>query len=206
MLRIVAGEFRSRQLVQPDDEHTSRPYLNRVKESVFNLLRGWFEDASVLDLFAGVGTMGLEAVSRGASHVVLVERDQQVYSRLLENIEQLGCGDRAIPVQADALGQTALLRAERPVKVIFVDPPYAMMEEEIARSRVMEQVARCRQIIAEPGWLVLRSPLGPKTIDLTVAGFDGPEVHRYARDMRVLLYAPNEDQAPETAESADAEP
>src|SRR5262245_15938357 len=78
MLKIIAGEFRSRKLLTPDDGSVSRPYGARVKESIFNLLRGWFEGATVIDLFAGVGTMGLEAVSRGAARVFMVERDRHI--------------------------------------------------------------------------------------------------------------------------------
>ena len=67
MIKIIGGEYRSRKLLTPENESVSRPYGSRVKESLFNLLRGWFEGATVIDLFAGVGTMGLECASRGAA-------------------------------------------------------------------------------------------------------------------------------------------
>lgn len=82
MLQISGGEYRSRRLTSPPDAEVSRPYARRAREAVFNLLRGWFEDARVLDLFAGVGTMGLEAASRGAAAVVMVERDKPIGSTL----------------------------------------------------------------------------------------------------------------------------
>ena len=103
MLKIIGGEYRSRIIESPPDEAGQRPYLARIRESVFNLLRGWFEDARVLDLFAGVGTVGLEAVSRGAKTVLMVEKSPRTYKRLVANIEALGCGDRAIPMLGDAL-------------------------------------------------------------------------------------------------------
>src|SRR5690606_7638589 len=99
----------------PEGGDVTRPYVDRVKESVFNLLRGWFDEANVLDLFAGVGTMGLEAVSRGAANVLLVEQNRKVFKLLEENIRQLGCGDRAVAMLGDALGSICLLRAPRPV-------------------------------------------------------------------------------------------
>ena len=73
MLRIIAGEYKSRRLLSPPDASRSRPYTQRLKESVFNILRGRLDGANVLDLFAGVGTIGLEAVSRGARMVLMVE-------------------------------------------------------------------------------------------------------------------------------------
>lgn len=190
MLKILGGEHRSRILLSPDDDHVSRPYTSRVKESVFNLLRGWFEGARVLDLFAGVGTMGLEAVSRGAAQVVLVERDREIYELLRRNIENLRCEDHATAILADAMTPAVLIRAPKPVDVAFVDPPYPMMEDERTRAKVLEQVARLRDVMAEKSFIVLRSPLSSKRIDLRIEGFDGPEEHDYGHDMYVLLYAP----------------
>jgi 16S rRNA (guanine966-N2)-methyltransferase len=190
MLTIIAGKYRSRQLLSPPDGETTRPYLARVRESVFDMLRGWFEDASVVDLFAGVGTVGLEAISRGARHVVLVEQDRRVYQLLCENIERLGCRDRAVPVLGDALGLVWAPKVQTPVDLVFVDPPYQLMRETETRQRVLQQIERCRTLMADRCFVVLRSPQGPDEEDLAVAGFDGPEPHRYRRDQWVLLYQP----------------
>ena len=190
MPRIIGGEFRSRMLFSPRDEKVSRPYSDRVKETVFNLLRGWFEGARVLDLFAGVGTMGLEAVSRGAREVVLVERDRSIFRLLEQNISNLGCGDRARAILADALAPTTLMRISAPVEVVFLDPPYAMMEDESQRRRVLDQAARIAPILARPGFLVMRSPIEPGTDAWRLPGLDGPETHQFGREMNVLLYSP----------------
>ncbi len=190
MVRIIAGEYRSRQLLTVKKDATTRPFLSRVKESVFSMLHEWFEDARVLDLFAGVGTVGLEAVSRGASSVLMVERSAATFRILKKNIEQLGCGDRAKALLGDALGQTALLRAPRPVDLVFVDPPYTLMEDARSRQRVFDQIVRCREVMADRGFLVLRSPIGPDEIG-SFEGFRGPEPHRYRKDMWVLLYEPS---------------
>jgi 16S rRNA (guanine966-N2)-methyltransferase len=191
MIRIIAGEYRSRVLASPEDAETSRPYTSRVKESVFNLLRGWFEEgATALDLFAGVGTMGLEAISRGASHVTLVERDRAVGRLLRQNIEALGCEDRATVISGDALSPTVVTHARKPVDVIFVDPPYDMMLQAKSRQRVLDQIARCRSIMGEKGFVVLRSPIGTGAANFAIEGFDGPEAHDYSHEMHVMLYAP----------------
>lgn len=190
MIKIVAGEFRTRKLLVPADASISRPYTQRAREAVFNLLREWIEGASVLDLFAGVGSMGLEAVSRGAKSVLLVELDKEIFELLEQNIEALGCGDRAVAMRADAMGITALARAARPVDVVFVDPPYEKMKDETSRSRVLDLIGRCRDVMGGAGFVILRSPIGRDEAKLEVTGFEGPEAHKYGKDMWVLLYAP----------------
>jgi len=190
MVRIIAGEFRSRTLLTVPHDEATRPFLSRVKESVFSMLHEWFEEARVLDLFAGVGTVGLEAVSRGASAVLMVEKSPRTCQVLKKNIEQLGCGDRARALLGDALGRTCLLEAPRPVDLVFVDPPYAMMQEPRSRQRILDHAGQCREIMADKGFVILRSPIGPEDTELVIPGFNGPEPHRYRKDMWVLLYEP----------------
>ncbi len=187
MVRIIAGEFRSRQLMTIIDDESTRPFLSRVKESVFSMFHEWFRDARVLDLFAGVGTVGLEAISRGASQVLMVERNMRTYRVLKKNIEKLECGDRAKTLLGDALGQISLLQAPQPVDLVFIDPPYSMMYDPAVRRRVLDQMQRCRGIMGVKGFVILRSPIGPDLVE-TVEGFDGPEAHRYRKDMWVLIY------------------
>ena len=186
MIRIISGRYKSRMLESPVGEDVTRPYAARVKESVFNLLRGWFEDANVLDLFSGVGTIGLECVSRGAASVLMVEQDRRIVEYLRHNISELGCSDQAEAMHADALAPTCLSRAPAPVDVVFMDPPYAMMSKEAQRVRVLRQASACRSVMKTGGFLVLRSPTDQ--FETALEGFDGPEVHQYASDMFVLLY------------------
>jgi 16S rRNA (guanine(966)-N(2))-methyltransferase RsmD len=189
MVRIIAGEYRSRQLLTVDDELGSRPYLDRVKESVFGMLHEWFQGARVLDLFAGVGTVGLEAVSRGAASVLMVEKSVKTFRVLRSNIEALGCGDRARALLGDALGPGCLASAPRPCELVFCDPPFELMHDKRRRARVLEQLARCRGVMAPRGYAVLRSPLGPEDLG-AIPGLEGPEAHRYTREMWVLIYQP----------------
>ncbi|HRP61954.1 MAG TPA: 16S rRNA (guanine(966)-N(2))-methyltransferase RsmD [Phycisphaerales bacterium] len=193
MPRIIAGEYRSRRLVAPDDDALTRPYTDRVKESVFNLLRGWFDGARVLDLFAGVGTMGLETVSRGAAKVLLVEQNRKVFKLLEDNIHALGCGDRAEAMLGDALGSACLLRAPKPVDIVFIDPPYEMMKRQDSRRRILGHVSRCTEVMGDHAFIVLRSPIDPEgaeSFEFSLPGLDGPEVHKHGSEMWVLLYQP----------------
>lgn len=195
MLRIIAGELRSRPLATPTGRDRTRPMGSRTREAVFNVLRGWFEDAAVLDLFAGVGTLGLEAVSRGASRVWLVEQDREVHDLLRRNVESMGVADRVQLVRADALGEVALATIDRPLDVVFMDPPFELVRTAEGLDRVLAQAARCRERMKPRSFLVLRLPEiegdGP-----VIPGFAGPEHRQYGAEQHVLLYCP---QAPEQA-------
>lgn len=201
MPKIISGDFRSRILLTPDGEDRTRPMTARVKESLFAMLHGWFKGARVLDLFAGVGTVGLECVSRGASEVVMVERDRDVFRYLAHNIETLKCGERAIAIQADALGPTALARSPKPVDLVFMDPPYALMVDPATRKLVMDQAARTLGLFAPKGFLILRTPIDLVEEERAIPGFKGPESHQYKDDMFVYLYMPDRSA---DAERADA--
>ncbi|MDG2093670.1 MAG: 16S rRNA (guanine(966)-N(2))-methyltransferase RsmD [Phycisphaerales bacterium] len=188
MLQIISGNYRSRRLQTPADSSTTRPYAHRVKESVFNILRGRIEGGQILDLFAGVGTMGLEAASRGASRVLMVEQDRGIYQLLKSNVEELGCGDEVETLCGDALGSVSILRSPRPLNVVFVDPPFRMMQEEATRLRVLAQVERVAPLLADDGFIVVRSPGGTGPDELRVPGLVGPEVRNYGSNHQVLLY------------------
>ncbi|MCE9618901.1 MAG: 16S rRNA (guanine(966)-N(2))-methyltransferase RsmD [Planctomycetes bacterium] len=190
MLQVIAGEFRSRILKTPKDDALTRPMGSRTKEGLFNILRGWFEGARVLDLFAGVGTLGIEAVSRGASKVFMVEKDRKIHSLLRENIEALGCGERAVAVQADALGEAAISAAAPEVNIVLMDPPFALVETEEGLRQVLEQAARTRKLFLAKGFLILRLP-GVSNPPPAIAGFDGPEVRQYGAQQNLLLYMPH---------------
>lgn len=157
-MRIIAGEFRRRVLVTPRDKSITRPIPDRVKESLFSLLRGHCEGANVFDGFSGTGAIGLEAVSRGAARCLLVERDRAIFPILKENVESLGCEDRCTVLQGDALGAAALASAPRPLTLAFLDPPYPMVLDPTGFKRVMAQVAALVNILAPGGYVVLRTP------------------------------------------------
>ncbi|MEI7658425.1 MAG: RsmD family RNA methyltransferase [Phycisphaerae bacterium] len=157
-MRIIAGEFRRRLLNTPRDASVTRPIPDRVKESLFSILRGHCEGASVFDGFSGTGAIGLEAVSRGAQRCLLVERDRHIVEILRSNVELLGCGDRCTVLQGDALGAAALAAAPRPLTLAFLDPPYPLVEEIAGFRRVMAQVSSLVDILAPGGFVVLRTP------------------------------------------------
>jgi 16S rRNA (guanine966-N2)-methyltransferase len=129
-MRIIAGKFRSRQLLSPPSTIT-RPTADRARESIFNIINNLggckIEDATVLDAFAGSGALGLEALSRGAAHVTFLEKNLQAINILKENIASLDISSQCSVIQGDA---TRPPKAPHPMKLMFLDPPYDQTIEE----------------------------------------------------------------------------
>lgn len=125
-MRIIAGQFRGRKLAalgKGDERAHLRPTPDRVRESLFSLLASRLDlhGLGVLDLFAGTGALGLEALSRGAAEAVFVESGETGQRLIEKNIDTLGVGDRARLLTADA---TKLGPADRTFDLVFLDPPY----------------------------------------------------------------------------------
>lgn len=121
-MRIVAGTAGGRNLVTPDGDDV-RPTKDRVREAVFNSLNsyGWVEDRAFLDLFAGSGALGLEALSRGASRCTFVDNDRRSIAIVAQNVESLNFGAQATIRQGDAM---SLVATVEPHDVALLDPPY----------------------------------------------------------------------------------
>ncbi len=131
-MRVVAGTARGRPLVAPPGSQT-RPTTDRVREAIFNALwaRGAPGDAPVADLFAGSGALGIEALSRGATHATFVDRDRAALQAIRRNVETCGVADRATIVAGPVERWLDGLADERGADgggrfgVVFCDPPYA---------------------------------------------------------------------------------
>jgi 16S rRNA (guanine966-N2)-methyltransferase len=157
-MRVVAGSAKGRRLVAPAGEST-RPTSDRVRESVFNILAslGEIEGAEVLDLFAGSGALAIEALSRGASRAVLVERDPAALAVIDRNLAATGVGPAQV-VRRDAL---AYLGSNPPgFDIAFCDPPYGFEGWAPLLSAVPARlvVAESNRVVAPAeGWDVIRS-------------------------------------------------
>lgn len=124
MLRIIAGEWKGRRIKPPADARV-RPTADRVREAWMSIVREWLPGARVLELFAGSGALGLEALSRGAASADLVEIAPPSLRALRENVEALGAGDRVTIHRADAVRFVAGLEAGA-YDICFADPPYGL--------------------------------------------------------------------------------
>ena len=123
MMRIITGSARGTHLYTLEGDAT-RPTSERAKEALFSMLQDAVRNARVLDLFAGSGQLGLEALSRGAAHAVFVDGAKKAVEIVRRNAERTHLQDKARIVSADAL---AFLRGcrEQPFDLVFLDPPYA---------------------------------------------------------------------------------
>ena len=117
-MRVITGSARGRKLRTPENDDI-RPTTDNVKEAVFNIIQFDVEGRRVLDLFAGTGQLGIEALSRGAAEAVFVDRDREAVKIVKENLK--ACSLQAQVRQEDAL---SALRREEKFDLIFVDPPY----------------------------------------------------------------------------------
>lgn len=123
-MRIIAGRARGRKILSPPTMET-RPTLDRVKESMFSMIQGYIPDAVVIDVFAGTGSLGLEAASRGAKECYLVDKSSVTFPVLKKNIENLGFTDFCTALNTDAYAALRNLNSRGKVfDLIFIDPPY----------------------------------------------------------------------------------
>ncbi|WP_145477950.1 16S rRNA (guanine(966)-N(2))-methyltransferase RsmD [Stenotrophomonas rhizophila] len=150
-VRIIGGKWRNTKLPVPLAPGL-RPSSDRVRETLFNWLMPWLGGARVLDLFAGSGALGLEAISRGAAQATLVERDAALARQLRESVAKLGAQGQVEVVQADALHWLA----QRPsglADIVFIDPPFGDGLWDAA-------LAGLGPHLAADAWLYLESPAG----------------------------------------------
>jgi 16S rRNA (guanine966-N2)-methyltransferase len=165
-MRIISGEKRGMLILSPKTEGT-RPVTDRVKESIFNVLQkyGSFGGAWAADLFSGTGSMGLEALSRGAEHVVFVESDYRVVAILKKNIEKGGWNERGRIVRANAFKVGAASLEERKFDFVFVDPPYAMSRDTGLESPIGGLLKLLGGQIAETGVVIVRTEREVELLD-----------------------------------------
>ena len=191
-MQILAGEFKGRKLLSPRAAGATRPITSSVKKSLFGMLGQSLPEATVVDLFCGTGTLGLEAISRGASQCFFAERDRAAAGRLGRNIETIGVGERCIIWRGDCFRGLAgrLSRIGEAVDIAFVDPPYAMARHWSDDGDDWRRAIECifvplAEHLAEDGTVVVRTDsagaIPPVVGDLVVR-----RVKRYG-DMVVSL-------------------
>ena len=136
-MRVIAGTARSMPLKTVKGMDV-RPTTDKTKETLFNVLQTDVPDSRFLDLFSGSGAIGIEALSRGASHAVLVEQDSKAADCILENLQFTKLIDRAELQKCDVLTALHRMEGQKPFDVIFMDPPY----DQGLERQVMEYLTR----------------------------------------------------------------
>ncbi len=180
-VRIIGGRWRGTRLPVADVDGL-RPSSDRVRETLFNWLQPKLSGARVLDLFAGSGALGLEAMSRGAAEALLVERDPSLAENLRAIVTRLQADTQAHVLRADAL---TLLRTplQGRFDVVFVDPPF---DSDLAGPTL----ALLPPWLAHDAWLYLERPLadgGIAVANLSAAGWQ-PYREDQTREVRYALY------------------
>jgi 16S rRNA (guanine966-N2)-methyltransferase len=160
-MRIIAGEHRGRRIEAPPGRDT-RPMLDRVREALFGTLGERILDARVLDLFAGTGSLALEALSRGATRARLIESDARTLRLLRENVRRLGLEERCEIASGDALAprlwRPRLEGAEPLYDIVFLDPPYPFVDHPGGRRALLDALERlAAEHLAPGGILVLHA-------------------------------------------------
>ena len=169
-MRIIAGSARSRTIQTPPGQDT-RPTLDRVRESVFNILQLRVRGARVLDLFAGSGAMSLEALSRGAESAVMVDHNRAAIACIRKNVETLRFQDSSRVIQADwRAAADMLLREQAEFDLVVLDPPYAMVE----LSEVTEKI---RPMLSKDAMLVIEHDI--RTMPHVADGYDAVDTRKY---------------------------
>lgn len=161
-MRIIAGRFRRRRLLTSPGTIT-RPITDRVKETLFERIDASLQNARIADVFAGTGTIGLEALSRGAQSAVFIEQDRAAFDLLLQNVATLSLADQTVCWRTDAVRSSYRPQgAEQfhPYDVVFFDPPYRMIERLREGSPLYKSLQRLARpaVSSDHARLVLRTP------------------------------------------------
>ncbi len=155
-MRVITGTAKGVTLKTPEGMQT-RPTSDRVKEALFSAIQFDLPNASVLDLFAGTGQLGIEALSRGAKYGTFVDMRREACQLIQENLRRTNLTQKAGVTQSDYLSY--LKRAKGPFDIIFLDPPYAEVFLETALKMISEI-----DILANSGIIVTERPVGKELL------------------------------------------
>jgi len=144
-MRVISGDFKGRTLKTVTNKLT-RPTADKVKEALFNIIGPYFNGGHALDLFAGSGGLGIEALSRGIDHVIFIDQQRQAIDVIKQNLKELKLSKRAEVYQTDAFRSLKVLgKRQKKFDYIFLDPPYErnvfqqIIEETVQRGIVTEE-------------------------------------------------------------------
>lgn len=165
-LRVIAGSAGGVPLVCPRSEHV-RPTMEQVRGAIFSSLASLVPEARVLDLFAGAGSLGIEALSRGAGNVVFVEKDRRTVDCIRANLEKTRLQAGTELVSSDVFSYLQRAAPRLPFDLIFADPPYTTAEQPVDFSAKLLASSELVACLGVEGVFVLeKSPLNPLPSDL----------------------------------------
>lgn len=154
IVRVIAGSAKNRKLKAPSGQDT-RPITSMIKEALFNVLGSKVNESSFLDLFAGSGSVGIEAISRGASQVFFVDNSYKAIKVIKHNLDHCGFSDSAEVYKNDVFKVLDILNKKAVVfDIIYIDPPFNNLE---IFDQVMSALDKKPQLLAPDGVIIIRS-------------------------------------------------
>lgn len=180
-LRIIAGDLKRKKLYSPDGFST-RPTANRLRESIFNILSFNIQKTVVLDLFAGTGAFGIEALSRGAASVVFIDNDPTTLAVLKRNLRSCNLEDRATVIKWDIKRNLNCLKSfSLSFDLVFMDPPYNKNLIQPALSNLFQ----CQSLLDRACIVIEHSVLEP--ISDNIVGFSLVDRRQYGKTIVSFL-------------------
>ena len=180
-MRVIAGSARRMQLKTLDGLDT-RPTTDRIKETLFNMLTPYIYDCMFLDLFAGSGGIGIEAMSRGARQAVFVEKNPKAMSCIKENLQHTKLDKKAMTMASDVMTALCKLNGSKQFDYIFMDPPYNL---ELER-KVLEYLAES-DVLAEDGVIIVEASKETEFDYIESLGFSLIKTKEYKTNKHVFL-------------------
>ena len=185
-MRVITGTARGRRL-RTLDGNDVRPTTDRVKEAVFSVIQFEIEGRRILDLFAGSGQMGIEALSRGASEAVFVDSSAQSIAVVRENLRACGLNGAAVVIHGDALSYLAPRAGRRDFDYAFLDPPYG-------RGILQSALPAVASVVKPGGAIICESP-ADETLPESIGDFVIYRHYRYGRIKVTFYHVPHGDES-----------
>lgn len=180
-MRVIAGSAKSMPLKTIPGMET-RPTTDRIKETLFNMLQPYMCQCRFLDIFAGSGAIGIEALSRGADFCAFIEKNRKAAAVITENLKFTRLSDRAALYNQDVFAALSLLKGEEPFDCVFMDPPYNQGFEK----QVLETI-KDEDYITEDTLIVVEASLGTDFDYLKEYGYSLIKEKRYKTNMHIFI-------------------
>ncbi|PAB58880.1 16S rRNA (guanine(966)-N(2))-methyltransferase RsmD [Anaeromicrobium sediminis] len=184
-MRVISGRARGRRLNSPKGTNT-RPTTDRVKESIFSIINFYIQDSKILDLFAGTGALGIEAISRGAEYGVFVDNDKNSIKTIKENLENMGFEKESTVLYCDVDAAISKLSTKgEKFHIIFMDPPYLKGFIEPSLEKIYNS-----EILTEDGIILIEHDVKDILIE-NIAGFYKYKEKKYGNTL-ISIYKKEE--------------
>ena len=180
-MRVIAGTARSLPLKAAEGDNT-RPTTDRIKETLFNMLQSDIAGCRFLDLYAGSGAIGIEALSRGAKEAVLVENARAAIAVIKDNLTFTKLDSKAVVMEQDVLSAINRLAGKGVFDIVFMDPPYGKLLEKQVLNRLASS-----GIVDKNTWIIVESDLDTEYDYLTDIGYEIDRVKKYKTNKHTFI-------------------